>query len=112
MAYQFASTLRVLLALALLPVVTGATAASSLGAAVAGAPSLFVLAVAEATGDGKAMRREAERESGRESEARRGSAPAPSAGDKEHDRQAAAQPAPQGRPGSVDLQDDGKVALR
>jgi hypothetical protein len=104
MAYQFASTLRVLLALALLPVVTGAAAASSLGSAVAGAPSLFVLAVAEATGDGK--------EASREAEARHGSGPEQSAGDKERNRQAAAQPAPQGRPGGVDLQDDSKVALR
>lgn len=93
-----------LLALALLSLAATATAANPLGMAVAGAPSMFVLAVAQATGEGKDAgdARPAGLEDRRQP---RQEAPPPAA---DRNRQAATQPAAQ----ESAIPDERKVSLR
>jgi hypothetical protein len=97
-----------LLALALLSLAAAATAANPLGLAVAGAPSMFVLAVAEATGNTRdgAGARQAGAEDPRQP--RQDALPAQA----EPDRQAAAHAAARGSAGERTLANDRKVTLR
>lgn len=99
MAHHFNAPLRTLLALAWWFGAASAMAANPLGFAVAAAPSMFVLAVAEAAPDsaeGKAVKAVEPRQPPPET-------PAPAA---RSSRQAAAQPVPEER------DNDRKVSLR
>lgn len=85
--------------LALLCLANAATAANPLGMAVAGAPSMFVLAVAQARDDGKEHKAAAdERE--------------PRVEAVERPRQAAVEPAPPARPAERTVPDERKLTLR
>jgi hypothetical protein len=97
-----------LLALALLSLAATATAANSLGLAVAGAPSMFVLAVAEARGDARDDKATAVAGAEVQRPPRQEALP-PAA---ERNRQAATQAAAQAHAVENTLADDRKVSLR
>ena len=84
--------------LALLCLATAATAANPLGMAVAGAPSMFVLAVAQARGDG------GENKAGIDERERRVEAA-------ERAKQAAAEPGPPARSSDRTVRDDRELTL-
>ena len=97
-----------LLALALLSLGAAASAANPLGMAVAGAPSMIVLAVAEARGDAREDKRIRQAAADVRLQPRQEAL----ALEAERNRQAAAQPAAQARAVDSTLADDRKVSLR